>query len=679
MGLDALNMINNPRKKASNRSKERLVYDDLPSAFYASLLHVIPIVVSFGLVILNFKGYYIGGELSGPQGQDSLKLLGLQIAAKMMELSTVASLSCMLFTIIRNLLLQGGLPFGAITAGFEFSKLPYLWSKEFVATCGSSFTSVRMKVFSIITIIAFALLSVGIGPAAAVASQPVIQEWPAGGTLFYMNTAWNEIYPSVINGTIELEQELCTNIYNDSCSTRNYNLIAEELLSHWPTNEDVAKVMPENTLISGLHSLRNLAIRFVGPFTYNPPLSVATVPMSNVADALARIANYWTLANHSKCYTKTGGYCYYNDLTFSVETLQPVTYTSCLSSTGGPQLRFPNLNATIPNSGPVVLENIYENPKPWFNSSQENSTLAGLQWVELPQFSGSSVGVITTLANTNASSQTLTCTIDARWANATITGSFKAGPRVISGFPREWFTDGRHKLTTNRELAWPQILISPTWAQHLNPIVNYQNITAFELLTTRIGKGDGITKVPATAQAVEAILAVMVAEGLSRLSESAMIQGSLKSTKDAELLPAGAYGNGGSAFDYVPLSTDDFVRFRMLVTANGYGYGISTATVLACALLLVYACIAVTFVVVSVFRRGTSQEWDTISEVVLLGMGSRRRGELRGGNDRFEVLRERVRVREDEEGFELVFVDGGVTNSQERRNHMRNDSAEKKG
>jgi hypothetical protein len=168
--------------------KKVVILRDLRSASYVSLLHIIPVAASITLLVLIWKGFYIGSELSGlPLGQDGLKLLGLQFASKMLDSLATASMSTILFVVIRGQLISNSLPFGAIIAGFEFDNLSFLWSKEFVATCATKFSSSREKAILLASITICTLLSATVGPSAAVASSPVLRNWPAGGTSFWLN------------------------------------------------------------------------------------------------------------------------------------------------------------------------------------------------------------------------------------------------------------------------------------------------------------------------------------------------------------------------------------------------------------------------------------------------------------------------------------------------------------
>lgn len=87
-------------------------------------VHILPSVVSVILITFNLLGYFIGTQLQGPQGQDAIKLGVLQVCAKAQELLVVASLSMVVFHVLRNELVFGaGLPLGFMGAGFSFTSL----------------------------------------------------------------------------------------------------------------------------------------------------------------------------------------------------------------------------------------------------------------------------------------------------------------------------------------------------------------------------------------------------------------------------------------------------------------------------------------------------------------------------------------------------------------------------
>ena len=648
---------------------------DLWTACSVSLLHIIPTVAAIILIVFNWKGYYIGGELSGPVGEDGLKFLGLQFAAKMLELLAMASLSCVLFALLRYQLVSGHpVPFGAITAGFEFNNLSLLWSKEFIATCGANFRSWRTKLLLITTIILFTLLGATIGPSAAVAALPTLRDWSGGGTVFYLNATIGELWPTQLD-TMSPAELSCSVSQNNSCFPSNHNLLADELLSYWPSywpqTEDygLSQVMPENTLLSGRHALRKLAIRFRGPFEYQPPITAATIPMAAIGDALTKISRYWAIANTYECSYGKPSFCFYNDISYSVSALQPVTFVRCVPNTANDTLQFPRLDQGLENFPVVEFTNSTIGTLDWFNIVTGNGLNPSLSFVELPSasFGLSSIGAVVALPGINSANipdQVFSCTVDARWANSTTVASFSGGPLVVSGSPADWFTTGRLQLS-NGQFAWTQVNITPEWAQNVNPFIANLNMSAFAMLSNSLGRLNQIANVPYTLSAVESMLAVMLVESMSRTSNMAMIQGTLKgfASNDwmAEILPGSRiFGTGGSAFNYSPTATDQFARLQMKTTVNGYGYGITAASGLATLVLAIYCIVALTFVIYSTFLvRTTSSSWESVSEIVALAMNSTPTVRLRNtgaGISTVGTLEQTVKIGVSDDHLQMIFV-----------------------
>lgn len=87
-------------------------------------VHILPSCVSLILITINLLSYFIGAELQAFQNGDSIKLGILQICAKAQELLVVASLSTVIFHVLRSeLVFDPGLPLGLLGAGFKFTSL----------------------------------------------------------------------------------------------------------------------------------------------------------------------------------------------------------------------------------------------------------------------------------------------------------------------------------------------------------------------------------------------------------------------------------------------------------------------------------------------------------------------------------------------------------------------------
>ncbi|KAF2187225.1 hypothetical protein K469DRAFT_442628, partial [Zopfia rhizophila CBS 207.26] len=84
--------------------------------------HLIPIGIGIGLVSLNLVGHYVGSDYGGPAVDDSVKLVGYQIAAKMVELLCVASIARFILAFVRHELVSSrGIPFGLLASSLDFS------------------------------------------------------------------------------------------------------------------------------------------------------------------------------------------------------------------------------------------------------------------------------------------------------------------------------------------------------------------------------------------------------------------------------------------------------------------------------------------------------------------------------------------------------------------------------
>lgn len=655
--------------------EKKVIHRGLGPACYSALLHVLPVGASVTLVVFNWRGYYIGGELSGAIGMHSLKLLGLQFAAKMLELLAMASLTTILFAFLRNRLMFDFLPFGAMTAGFEFSKLSMLWSKEFVATCAATFSTPSKKIFLITIIIIFTILGATIGPSAAVASQPVLRNWDAGGTVFWLNVNSQDLWPSLLNES--RMPDLHCSSGDISCYPPSYSLLASQLLSFWPASDfssvqtGTKSTVPEKAWLSGRHSRSAMAVRFRGPFVYEPELTVATAPSTAITDAVSEIQTYWFGANAHLCDEGKARFCYYNDIFYQVKATQPISYVKCEASNVNTTIRFPRVDQGDRDFPLIEYNSTIIGTQDWLEKSVGNEASPVLSWVDLPegQFGRSSIGAVIALPKTNTSgnpSQVIACTVDARWAKATATSSFLDGPMSAAGIPDNWIIGDRLAIKSDGQPKWPQVRISTDWAEAINPTTTEPPSSAFASLCNSVGGFDDIQKAPDTVSAVESILALMITDQLARLGNTATILGSLKSSPENqwmdEILPKGSvFGKGGSAFDYEPKEGDQVTEFTSAVTVNGYGYGISTASLLSTLVLVVYSLIAVLYVVHTIcFAKTTSSSWDSITELIALAFNSMPSSAIQNtgaGIATLKTLKEPVRIGVSDNCLQMVFED----------------------
>ena len=291
----------------------------------AGAIHLLPTGAAISICTLNLVGYYVGGELAGASGQDEEKFAGLQFAAKLHELTINASLAAMILSYIRHELAVGrGVPFGAIFAGMQFQDISVLWSLEFWGAVYAKETKSWRKGILLALVLIGALLAVSVGPVSASILKPRLDDWPAGGTDFWINGSAEEIWPTELNKA--LVQDTCATDTGDlSCPYGSWQTFADGYLSHWP--ELVSKgYMPPAVQIAGPKSVRQVVLatsNSVGQFGWET--TSAFMPYAAIAGALTETGRYWAWAAKNE-----GGkwrFQYRRNAVYDVSTIQPLVHT----------------------------------------------------------------------------------------------------------------------------------------------------------------------------------------------------------------------------------------------------------------------------------------------------------------------------------------------------------------
>ena len=179
------------RKRTSKEYEEPIkaaIRRSRPTALFQALIHVIPLGIALIEIRLNWMETYLGATVRG--------LSYYQFAAKAHEIAIQASLATVMFSYIRHeILLGGGLPFGALFSGLQINQVSYLWSMEFRGSIQSDHLSAitRLCIFTVtFTGICLAAL---VGPSSAILLIPRLDYWPAGSTHIWLNTTAESIWP----------------------------------------------------------------------------------------------------------------------------------------------------------------------------------------------------------------------------------------------------------------------------------------------------------------------------------------------------------------------------------------------------------------------------------------------------------------------------------------------------
>ena len=645
--------------------KKIAIRKDRRMAMLAGSIHFIPVAATIIICYLNLAGYYIGSELTGISNQDNQKFIGLQFAAKLHELMINASLTAVIFSFIRyQLAIAGGLPFGALFTGLQFQEINFLWSMELWGAARARFLKVQLRLAIVLLVVVCAFLSVSAGSSSATLMRPRLDDWPAGGTDFWIAIKQDDFLETNVTSS-QMPDSCLVDNGDSSCPYAGWQTIAQTYLSYY-LGQTTNGYFPLGVYIQGAKAVRYMQSQpRAGTYGDLERLNVATVPSSSVADALVELAHLYTSAAYNLRGNGNWRFWSHNEVQQSVDAHQPIvharcmqfdasnygTYTSAQYRAGNssapfyslPDLKYYNVTGDFPTvNAPITSE---------FQSLLQNSTsvlVPQVAWATVPQRiidnpkdpsvsapTDPTLGAMLSIpSNDDYGAMIYTCTIDSRLAPATMTTSAQA---VVVGDPLGWW----NLATYGAGNTYPRISIAPDWAKYLNPVTSPDNSTAFQsmLKITGLWNVDQVVDAEDAQHKVESLLSLAVANGLARRDYGRGLAGSLRgdpnglSTGDLtigewakQMMPAHGrpMGPGGAAFTVTPSEENNSTKFTMKTTTNGYAYSSKgSAARFAIFVLLLHAVIAVCHWIYTFWSKQSSSSWDSIAELVALAMNSR--------------------------------------------------------
>ncbi|KAL6717886.1 hypothetical protein ACLMJK_003971 [Lecanora helva] len=661
-------------------------------AFLAGAIHFVPISAAFVLVILNWRSYYIGGELAGAVGQDDAKFIGLQFAAKLHELTISASLTTVIFSYIRHeLVTANGLPFGAVVAGLQFKDVSYLWSMEFWGTMRATWRKRRDKTALILLIITCVGLSVSAGPSSATLMRPRLDYWPAGGTEFWVASPQAALYS--LNASASQVPSACMNDTGDlNCPSGDWRTLAQNWLSFYQSIRRDGYI-PDIVQVSGSKSVRALRQIHRGPgLQFGGSQTSATVVSSSIADALVETGRLWAFAAFWWRYNFHERFWSRMDVTYSAKAQQPLVHVRCLQhNVSGYTSGINTSTSTMDvydlwdiswfnaNGDFGVLTYNYTNDEHVSSlvNSFSNSTEPRVAWSTIPQVNGSALGVTLNLPiDGDNASMLFQCTIAARMAPGSLQ-STRNSPLIVTG--------ADHVSIYENGNTFPQVSIDPAWAAFLNPTVS-GNATAFQYMMKAAGIWDNSFTIhpPDVTPVIESLLSLAIVNGLGRRDFGVGFSGTLLGNSDGldlvsnhdvddelqvglacegwcqHFLPSVGYavGYGGNAFNISKAEEAASTKFTMHANAQGWAYSAKgSAAKFAMLALLLYSVIALTHWMYTLRNRESSSSWDSISELVALAMRSDPSDTFvntGAGIDSSAIFRQTTRVVDKDERLQLA-------------------------
>ena len=668
----------NSSNESMENSKAQPRKSRIKAIYRSCSFHLIPVCAALALVILNTVEYYVGNELSGPKGYDDLKFSGLLFAAKLHEVLIVASLGFIVFTYVQEELVNGeGVPFGVLTAGMQISQVTFLFVNEFWSLFWAEWERKRKKWTLITLLFVCTLLGLSVAPSSANLMRPRLDNWASGGTKFWLN-ATDEIFLTNSTDQLEISDHCNTYSLDLACPYGNWDLIALQYHSFWPTVE-FRGFMPESIPVTSSSSSRIVNMRHQSEGAsdrigiWENRFTVVTVPLSAVADALTEIGSLWLVAanNHKVAHQ----FQFRNDVTFYINTTQPISQVQCnnieISSTGtldsALTLEFPRVSATCKDDfcepedrTPLKFDD------PSLTNALENdlnsSTVPVLRWLNVDDVSEANNASIYAVAlfpnTTDGESRLFACSIDSRRAPSTNVAT-RNNPKSVNGVVENFNELGTHNAD------WPRIKIGPSWADILNPNLPAENATVFSETTSIAGMWNSSRQSNPEYffVIVETILATMITNGLGRASYNTTLVGNLKESGSGpdnwkqNMIPDGL-GPGGYAYTIDAADESKATEFEMRAQVNGYAWShTGTAHLLSIMILLIYVLFAVAHSIYMIVTGLSTVPWATMSEITGVAMSSRQPEKLlctTAANDSMIPLTEKFFAKESEGRLQYV-------------------------
>jgi hypothetical protein len=674
-------------------TKKVVMEKSQPKATLRCIVHLVPISAAIALLVLNGSNHYIGGELSGASGQDNQKLAALLFAAKLHELFMLASLSTIVITYIRKeLVFGGGVPFGTVFSATQFKDLTFLWSPELWGAVYFEWGKRRKKWFIICLLVACSIAGLTVGPSTGILMRPRLDEWPAGGTTFWINATRSLLNPEILEASTDLSH--CAFDNGDlSCPAGGWQVFNEQYFPYWRSLGGMGAI-PQSLYMPGRSSLRQFVlrtrnIRGASSLLWANAFTLASVSPSIVADALADLERFWINAAAN---ADIGNFKFRRDVSFMTDTVQPIVLTRChgtdyaLGDTVN--LNFPNFRNVTLSGGPgsATRRESFASITDWVQINGTNITSQietlltvnnrpSLYWIDDAEFlqaTQSSLIVVAIIPESNAGPAAYhACSIDSKLANVTLKASRSSITHVFSAPP------GYDNVGTFNS-TYQTTRLSAEWAAYLNPVVSSSIQTNETVFSTMASTAGLWTSTPNTNPEwfpiiVENILATLVVNGIGRANFERTLVGTLIGLENPsnpwslgkwvnQILPQnGRLGYGGNAFDVSESEKENATEFVLKVQILGYAYSPKGATQIAAMFALsLYVLLVLWHVGYSSTTGWYSSSWGSPSELTALAMNSDPSGRLKntgGGIETIDVFKEKVMVQLKDGRTQLVFED----------------------
>ncbi|MCJ1401737.1 hypothetical protein MMC11_004954 [Xylographa trunciseda] len=624
---------------------------------------------------MNLKGYFIGAQLSGgsdPSTQ-AIYTLCLQVTAKLLELTVVASLGVIVLDVIRYLLFfdDQGLPLGLAGTKNALYSVTLLASPSFWSGI-RGLKSWRKRILVTLLIVACCLLATLIGPSSALLLIPIVRtDWPAGGTPFWLSGNESTLWPDTLDSS---------SIGGQECLTPTADKIYAETLNnsgciwYWtPGLSQYAKDLHFDTTIYNVTVFDPLTARAVQRRSSGDTWALSS--MAHIARMAWAIGLQWRdaafFANENWSRFRTGNSFLFRERTGTVTKVHspiPAVRTKC--GVYGPAdfnstavFAYPMIpsysSAWATNNAYGISPELYPNtsvittrwlrkptgPDLTFNHTTVDTYPSAFITIQVPYSGSTTQGTV------------FTCSVDARWAAGNNVGTNVDSTTDV--FVQHGEVDSNAAVFAYTDLilpvddgTWRTVDLDISWLEALSPALNESaNTMSDHSLSLETLQFPGWTTLSSIFQQAgydnstgdvddwtdlgrftEMIIALLVADGMSRigLTQNSGTANQIGDFSDSYFpwLPdlnsrVSALLSGGSAISPPDPNDGPMTSLDWTVFVEGYSYAAdSSAYYLALTVLFLYMALALTHIGYTLRKRWFSNCWNDVSEMLALGHNS---------------------------------------------------------
>ncbi|KAL8968100.1 MAG: hypothetical protein Q9183_002625 [Haloplaca sp. 2 TL-2023] len=661
IGLAVTNDILVRLRRGNNRQhpqeRKKIAIDDSRKlAIGRCAVHLLPVSVSVLILAINLRQVFIGIDFESAIRSETVNLALLQTAAKLQELLIVASLAAVTFQFLRYELLYGdGLPLGLLAAGFEFTKLSFLWSPETLGTLMDTFTrarTIRRFALLLFVLIAGALATLA-GPACAVLLIPNSQDWPAGTRHVLLRGTQEQIWPATLTGNGTDISEICSStdaIRYGICPSGGYY----SLWAHYgQTNvNDYESVVPNYAKrLSGNH--------YYWPLNSAPPISTSIIslgilgsksstfiqPKIGVAVVLDRLMEgWWDKLQSERGFIEEN----VDDRAAVAHVLSAMTTVTCSMahnlSRSDRTIAFPDTDSSDSSIDRSISQNL-GNDEP-----SEHARFSWLPPIDGDDWTSTSAIFQSPWTSDNQSRLAVGCNVQAQWVPSQVLTdaySFWQGwyPKNIS-FGEAIPSIGHAAIDESTAYSKRNaIAVDKDWLSMLTPPIGkgqpgYQDwapttiegILGSVPLMDGLQAGDGRSLVDAWNEGPESrrklltsIIGSVFSDGLARVDIENVFDQAGSPSAWAPLdpvSPSTSHRPSKGPFRRATADTNNMNEIRVDFSISGFSYRLTLVQKLAMVVLLVHILIATAHITWLLWKHESSSCWDSIIELLVLAQNS---------------------------------------------------------